>query len=80
MHLTVQKWGNSLALRIPKVVAQQINVRKGSHMDMSLVENKIILSSSDVQKYQLKGLLKKVSKANLHKEFSWGKPLGKEAW
>ena len=80
MHLTVQKWGNSLALRIPKTVAKQVNVRKGSRMDMSLTANKIILSSSDVKEYSLHALLKKANKKNLHGEVSFGKPVGKEVW
>ncbi len=80
MHLTIQKWGNSLALRIPKTVAKQVNVHKGSRMDMSLLANKIILSARDVKEYTLGSLLKKVNKTNLHEEVSFGKPLGKEVW
>ena len=80
MHLTVQKWGNSLALRIPKAVAKQVNVHKGSRMDMSLGANKIILSSRDVKEYSLRALLKKANKKNLHGEASFGKPAGKEVW
>jgi antitoxin MazE len=80
MNLTIQKWGNSLALRIPKTVAKQVNVHQGSRMDMSLVANKIILTSSEVKEYDLKSLLKKVNKKNLHQEVSFGKAVGKEVW
>ena len=80
MHITVQKWGNSLALRIPKAVAKQVNVHKGSRVDMSFTGNKIILSPSDNKEYNLKDLLKKVTKKNLHPEISFGPPVGKEVW
>ena len=80
MHLTVQKWGNSLALRIPKTVAKQVNVRKGSQLNMSLTANKIILTARDEKQYQLASLLKRVNKKNLHKEISSGKPVGEEIW
>lgn len=80
MHLTIQKWGNSLALRIPKTIAKQVNVHKGSRMDMSLTANKIILTANNVKEYTLGNLLKKVKKTNLHGEVSFGKPLGKEVW
>ena len=68
MYLTVQKWGNSLALRIPKAVAKQVHVHKGSRMDMSLTANKIILSSLEIKQYSLNTLLKKVDKKNCHGE------------
>ena len=80
MHVTVQKWGNSLALRIPKIVAKQIHVHKGSRMDMSLTAGKIILSSTDMEEYNLNSLLKKIDKKNIHGEISFAKPLGKEVW
>ncbi len=79
MHLTIQKWGNSLALRIPNAVAKQVNVHQGSRMELSLTANKIILSAAG-QEYKLQDLLKKVSKKNAYKEESFGKPQGKEVW
>ena len=79
MHLTVQKWGNSLAVRLPRAVAKQVNVHKGSRMDMSLTADKIILSAAvDPKKYNLNALLKKVTKKNTHAVISFGKPVGKE--
>lgn len=80
MHLTIQKWGNSLAVRIPKTVAKQVNVHKGSRMDMSLIANKIVLTARDVKEYALGSLLKKINKTNLHREVSFGKSVGKEVW
>lgn len=80
MHVTVQKWGNSLALRIPKSVAKQVNVYQGSRVDMSLDKDKIVLTSLEIEKYQLRSLLKKVNKNNIHEEVDFGKPQGKEIW
>jgi len=42
MHTQVQKWGNSLAIRIPKSFAKETNIDKGSFVDLSLSDGKII--------------------------------------
>ena len=80
MHLTIQKWGNSLALRIPKTVATQVHVHRGSRMDLSVAVNKIVLTAKDIKEYSLASLLKKVTRSNLHNEISFGEIQGLEVW
>ncbi len=70
--------GKSLALRIPKVVAKQANVYKGARIDLSWTNGKIVLRPMEGSAYHLASFLKKVNKKNIHKEISFGKPLGKE--
>ena len=79
MYITIQKWGNSLALRIPKTIAKQVNVHQGSRVDMSLSANKIVLSPTE-HEYSLSSLLKKVTGRNCHEEIRTGKAVGKEVW
>ena len=78
MRVTVQKWGNSLALRIPKSFAIDSKIANGSSVDLSLVEGKIIVSPAPTKQYKLKKLLAEVSKKNIHQEVSTGETLGKE--
>jgi antitoxin MazE len=80
MRVSVQKWGNSLALRIPKSFAIESKIAKGSSVDLSLVEGKIIVSLATSKQYKLKELLAGVSKENIHQEVSTGKTSGKEVW
>ena len=80
MRVAVQKWGNSLALRIPKSFAIDSKIANGSSVDLSLVEGKIIVSPAPAKEYKLKKLLAGVSKKNIHQEVSVGESSGKEVW
>lgn len=80
MTTTVQKWGNSLALRIPSSVAKDVHLHRGSEVDVAIVEGALVVKPKGKRKFSLNQLLKKITKVNLHKESSWGEPQGKEAW
>jgi len=76
----IQKWGNSLALRIPKSFAAHSNIEQGSVVDLSLDNGKMIVEAAKEQEYSLDELLARVTKNNLHSEVDFGAPVGKEAW
>lgn len=79
MEVRVQKWGNSLAIRIPKIYADEINVHSGSLITIDKQENKLILESKqDGEK--LKELLAKVTSKNIHEEIDTGEGVGNEVW
>lgn len=80
MRVQIQKWGNSLALRIPKPFAEEAEVREGTSVDLSLVEGKLVAVPDVKTRYTLKQLLSKVTKSNLHKEVSFGSAVGREGW
>ena len=80
MITKVQKWGNSLAIRLPKSLAKESRLREGSEIALGLQDGNIILSRSAKPHYTLKELLKGVNKKNRHGEFDWGKPVGREIW
>ena len=80
MKVQIQKWGNSLALRIPKSFAVQSKVEQGSTVEVSLEKGKIVVTPIAVPEYTLEGLLTKVTKKNLHGETDTGAAAGKEAW
>ena len=78
MQTKIQKWGNSLALRIPKAFALNINIRQNELVDLSIGDGRLIITPITEKKYSLKELLAGVSKDNLHEEFDTGSPVGKE--
>ncbi len=78
MVLTVQQWGNSLAVRLPKPLAKQIHVRKGSQLALSMMGNRLVLSAERGIVYELKSLLKKVK--TTHDAQDTGHPVGREVW
>lgn len=80
MQTKVQKWGNSLAIRIPSAIAKTANLAAGSGVSLVIEEGRIIVEPQPGKRYTLDELLKGVNKKNLHGEMDWGKPAGKEVW
>lgn len=78
MTTKIQKWGNSLAIRIPKSFAESTHIVEGSEIKLSLEKNKIIITKKEKPKYTLKDLVSKINKKNQHNEISFGPPVGKE--
>ena len=79
MTTTIQKWGNSLALRLPRAVAQQIKVSEGQSVELKVTADKLIVQRAR-RRPTLDELLAKVTPDNIHEEVNWGPPRGKEAW
>ncbi len=80
MITTIRKWGNSLGIRIPKAIAQDAQFEEGMAVDVRQRGDQIVLKPVDAGKYELDGLLEKVSGENLHTEADTGSPQGTEAW
>ena len=73
----IQKWGNSLGLRIPKDVAERAHLREGSIVDVSAEDDRVVVTPAR-RRYSLRDLLAGVRKDNLHGEVDTGEPVGKE--
>ena len=80
MHVRVQKWGNSLAVRIPKPLAEDAKVEEGTVLNLAVSEGKVIATPVKKNKQSLKQMLAKVSRQNLHAEVESGAPDGREVW
>ena len=80
MTTKVQRWGNSLALRIPKFLAKDIHLQKGAAVNLSVVHGRLVIDPAPRPKYFLSDLLKKISKKNRHDEIHTGNVVGNEAW
>jgi antitoxin MazE len=76
----IQKWGNSLGLRIPKSFAEQAGVEAGSQVDLALEDGELIIRPSRKPKYDLAALLRRVTDGNVHAEVQTGPPAGREVW
>lgn len=80
MQTQIKKWGNSLALRIPKSFALNANLRQDELVDLSIEKERIIITPIGEKEYSLDELLECVTESNLHGEFDTGAPVGKEIW
>ena len=80
MITRVQKWGNSLALRMPKSFAAEVGLQTDSSVEVSLADGKLIIAPIVKSKLTLKQLLAQVTDENLHREVETGPAQGNEAW
>jgi antitoxin MazE len=80
MKTRVQRWGNSLAVRIPKSFAEEVGLQQDSPVDLRLSEGTLVLERSVPPAPSLNDLLRRVRKANLHSEVETGPAQGREAW
>ena len=80
MLAKAHQWGNSLAVRIPKVIAKECGI--SANTDINIVRDKgnIILMPVVKKKYSMAALLSQVTDENIHAEVKTGKPVGKEIW
>jgi antitoxin MazE len=77
---TVKKWGNSLAIRIPRAIVQNLGLSEDN--DLQIISNGKVatLERKSHKKLTLQQLLEKVTPENVHGEIDWGGPVGKEIW
>ncbi|MQA91378.1 MAG: AbrB/MazE/SpoVT family DNA-binding domain-containing protein [Gemmatimonas sp.] len=80
MRARVQRWGNSLALRIPKAFAAETALESGSEVELTLDAGRLVVTPLERSVYRLDDLLAEVTSKNIHAEVETGPPLGKEGW
>jgi antitoxin MazE len=80
MKTRVQKWGNSLALRIPKSFAEEAGLRVNAAVELSLVPGGLVVQPVAPQPLTLGELLRGVTDENIPCEWDTGAAIGKEAW
>jgi len=79
MRIQIQKWGNSLALRIPKAFAKEIRIENNSLVDLNLENNRLVISPiRESENYDLSTMLSEINKENLHEVIDFGGAVGEE--
>ena len=80
MKTRVQKWGHSLAVRIPRSFAKQAGLEENAPVEMSLADGKLLIEPIAKGNFTLHELLDGVTEENLHGEIPTGPRVGKEVW
>ena len=80
MDATVRKWGNSLAIRLPRAFAEELGLADGSPVDLSLTDAGLLLTPARPAVPRLEDLLAGVTRRNLHGEVGTGPAVGREVW
>jgi antitoxin MazE len=78
MRTNIQKWGNSLAVRIPKAFASDLGIDQNAPVDLSMEDGALVLRPVLESNYSLDNLLAQVTDDNIHPVVDWGAPVGKE--
>jgi antitoxin MazE len=76
---TVSKWGNSLAIRIPALLAESAGLAEGSEVALRVSAGRLVVEPVR-PRYELKKLVEGITPKNRHQQIDWGKPHGKEVW
>jgi antitoxin MazE len=79
MQAVIRKWGNSPALRLPSAALKEAGYALEQKVELVVSRGRIVIQPSEQVTYSLDKLLAGITTDNSHGEFSFGKPVGKEA-
>ena len=81
MTATVQKWGNTLAIRLPKLIAGEAHLRQGSAVELEQTDHGLLIKPArQTRRPTLKSLLAQCKGPNPHAQTDFGPPVGTEIW
>ena len=82
MNTTIQQWGNSLAVRLPKEITQKCALHAGSRVVLTTERGRVVISPAPTTegKVELATLLRRITSKNRHIEQDWGASQGNEVW
>jgi antitoxin MazE len=81
MKVQFLKWGNSLALRVPKAFAQEVGAAEGKPAELTVENGALVIKVSKKRpRYDLHKLVEGITDRNRHGEVDWRKPRGNEVW
>lgn len=80
MTTTIQRWGNSQGVRIPKYILEAVNLSENESIDIVTDKDKIVIKKSANQRKTIKELFANYNGEYQPIEVDWGKPEGKEIW
>lgn len=76
----IDRWGNSLGLRLPARAAQQLSLNEGSSVSITIKKNSLVLRPQKKPCETLEQLLNRITPTNRPVAMNWGKRQGKEVW
>ncbi len=80
MEVKLQKWGNSVGLRIPNSLLKSLNLSMNDKVELKEEDDKIVITKSQQKRVSLEELFKNYSGGKLENTFEWDEPIGRELW
>lgn len=80
MEAKIQKWANSVGIRIPSSILKSLNIKTNDILNIEQEEDKIVIRIPKKKKISLEERFNNYHGENLSKDFSWDDPMGEEIW
>jgi antitoxin MazE len=80
MSITLHRWGNSVGLRVPKPMLEQLGLAEGSHVDVRIEAGRLIIEPARHGRMTMAELLEGFAQDNVPGEVEWGGAAGREVW
>lgn len=80
MRAKIQKWGNSLALRIPKPFAKETSLGENSAVEVTVRKGTLVVTAISRPDLSLEDLVSRITAKNRHGETEMGEAVGREFW
>ena len=79
MKSRISKWGNSLAVRIPRSLLTELGLSDGDTVEFAVEDGRLMIAPIS-RSYELEELVDGITPENQHTETDWGPPQGAERW
>ena len=80
MKTKIARWGNSLAVRLPKHALKDLELKEGALVELSAKDGKLVLTPRHAADPELDKLIAAITPKNRYPETDWGSPRGREVW
>jgi antitoxin MazE len=80
MSVTLKRWGNSIGLRLPKPMLEQLGLKEGSRVDVAIEDGRLVIEPLRHKRLTMAELLEGISPDDRPELLDWGPPVGREVW
>jgi len=80
MSITLHRWGNSVGLRVPKPMLQQLGLAEGSQVEVKIEAGRLVIEPARPARMTMAELLEGFTSGERPGEVDWSTPAGREVW
>jgi antitoxin MazE len=80
VSISLHRWGNSIGLRVPKPMLQQLGLTEGSQVDVKIEDGRLVIEPARRVRMTMAELLQGFTPDDQPGEIGWGTPVGREVW
>ena len=73
----VAQWGTNLAIRIPKPLAEELELQAGTAVELSAEDGRLTIARKELD---IEEMIARITPEKRHEEWDLGRPQGKEIW